>query len=280
MTVSTSQLLPLGEVRQRLGLVNERYSGVEPIRVDRIVGSLDRTVDFDRDFQPRRRGLAERLRFLRRQYPNGDFPAINVYEVGGAFFVVDGHHRVALSRQLGREYIDADVIRLDTEYELGEGVDVLTLIHTEQQRRFMRASGLDQVRPDARFELLRPDAYTELLGNVQAFGYRRSMEARRLLAPVEIASEWYDTEYLPAVEAIHQVGLDRRYTYKTDADLFLWVDNKRRQLEPMRGRTTWLEAAQAAAGEFHGPLTRRRLTQQRRRPLRRRSRAPQPTTAP
>jgi hypothetical protein len=273
MAVSTTSLLPLGEVRQRLGLVSESYGGLQTIPVERIVGSLDRTVDFDRDFRPLRprRDLRDRLRFLQRQYPNGDFPPISVYEVGGAFFVVDGHHRVALSRERGAEFIDAEVTRLSTEYELGEAIDVLTLVHTEQQGRFLRATGLDEVRPDARFELLRPDAYSELLNKVQAFGYRRSIAAGRLLEPAEIGAEWYDTEYLPAVSAIHEVGLDRRYTYKTDADLYLWVDNKRRQLEPMRRDVTWLEAAQAAAGEFHGPLTRRRLVRQRRRPLRRSS---------
>jgi hypothetical protein len=269
MTVATRQLLPLHEVQQRLGLMTQTYAGVQTIRVDRIIGSLDRTVDFDRDFRPRSPGLARRLEELRRRYPDGDFPAISVYEVGGAYFVVDGHHRVALSRALGRDYIDAEVIRLDTEYELGDGVDILTLIHTDQQRRFMRESGLE-IRPDARFEFLRPDAYAELLAKVHAFGYRRSVQVGRLLSKAEIASEWYDSEYLPAVAAIHEVGLHRRYTYKTDADLFLWVDSKRRSLQPLRPGTTWLEAARAAAGEFHGPLTQRRLTRQRRQPLARR----------
>jgi hypothetical protein len=278
MAVSTPRLLPLGEIRQALGVVTQRYRGVDTIPVGRIVGSLDRTVDFDRDFRPRTTDLAERLDSLRRAYPNGDFPAISVYEVGGAYFVVDGHHRVALSRELGRDYIDADVIELETEYELEDEVDVLTLVHTEQHRRFMEESGLAAVRPDARFELLRPDAYAQLLEIVQAYAYRRSREAGRLLAPAEVAADWYETEYLPAVEAIHAVGLHRRYTYKTDADLFLWIDAKRRSLEPMQRTVSWLDAARAAAGERHGPLTRRRLTREKRRPLpRRRTRNLRPT---
>jgi hypothetical protein len=274
MAASERSLLPFQEVTNRLGLVSQSYSGIETIRVDRILGSLDRTVDFDRDFRPRTPGLATRLRNLRRQYPDAEFPAINVYEVGGAYFVVDGHHRVALSRELGREFIDAEVIRVNTEYELGDGVDVLTLVHTQQQRRFMHDSGLDLVEPGARFELLRPDGYTELLGDVHAFGYRRSVEEGRLLTQAEVAREWYDTVYTAAVEAIHEVDLPRRYAYKTDADLFLWVAGKRRSLEPLRPGTTWLEAAQAAAGEFHGPLTKRRLTRERRQPLPRRRSAP------
>lgn len=269
MSVTPNALLPLAEVRRRLGLVNQRYVGVRPIEVDRIVGSLDRTVDFDRDFRPRARHLAGRLRALRRAYPDGNFPPISVYEAGGVYFVVDGHHRVALSRELGLRYIDADIVGLGTEYELDDGVDVLTLVHTQEHARFMRESGLEQARPDATFEFLRPDAYASLLAVVQAFAYRRSREAGRLLDAADTAAAWYDEEYVPAVAAIHEVGLHERYAYKTDADLFLWVEGRRRSLEPHKPDVTWLEAARAAAGEWHGPLTRRRLLSQKRTPLRR-----------
>jgi hypothetical protein len=273
VTLSSQQLLPLAEVQRRLGLVTQTYVGVRAIPVERIVGSLDRAVDFDRDFRPRAPGLSERLKALQRRFPDGNFPAISVYEVGGSYFVVDGHHRVAMSRELGGRFIDAEVVRLDTEYELGDGVDILTLIHTEQQRRFLRDSGLHEARPGAVFELLRPDGYDQLLGLVQAFGYRRSLDAGRLLSPAEMAAAWYDSEYVPAVAAIHAVGLDRRYSYKTDADLFMWIQGKRRSMEALRHGATWLEAARAGATEYHGPLTRRRLTQQQRQPLPRRVKA-------
>src|SRR6266498_1846443 len=142
MTLSSASLLPFAEVRRTLGLVDQSYVGVRPIPVDRILGSLDRTVDFDRDFRPRSSHLESRLRSLREAYPAGDFPPITVYEVGGAYFVVDGHHRVALSRELGQTFIDADVVRLATEYDLDPSVDVLTLVHTQQHQRFMEESGL------------------------------------------------------------------------------------------------------------------------------------------
>jgi hypothetical protein len=265
-------LLRFSEVERRLGLTKRVYLGRREIPLERIVGTLDRTVDFDRDFRPRQHATA-RLEALREAFPDGAFPPIDVYEVGGAFFVVDGHHRVALGRQLGLRYIDADVIRLTTEYELDPDIDILTLVHTQEHHRFLRESGLEVAHPQARFELLRPDAYGRLLAVVQAFAYRRSREAGRLLEPGETARAWYAEEYLPAVSAIHEVGLDRRYAYKTDADLFLWVEERRRSLEPMKSDVTWRDAAQAAAGEWHGPLTRRRCTAHKRTPLRaRRSR--------
>ena len=281
MTIATNGLLPFAEVQRRLGLTSQSYSGVRPIQVDRIVGTLDRTVDFDRDFRPRTKRLSARLQSLREAYPNGEFPPISVYEVGGAFFVVDGHHRVALGRELGLRFIDADVVVLKTEFELDSDVDVLTLVHTHEHQRFLHESGLDIARPDARFELLRPDAYAALLEVVHSYAYRLSRRVGRLLEPAETAAEWYDLEYLPAVAAIHEVGLDQRYPYKTDADLFLWIAGRRRSLEPLRSNVTWLDAARAGAGEWHGPMTRRRLTGQKRTPLRKQSaRRAGPSSAP
>jgi hypothetical protein len=100
---------------------------------------------------------------------------------------------------------------------------------------------------------------------------RRSMSTPRRDELAETAAAWYDGGYLPAVAAIHEIWLEKRYTYKTDADLFLWVEGRRRSLEPMMSSVSWLEAAQVAAGEWHGPLTRRRLMSQKRTPLRQRT---------
>jgi hypothetical protein len=36
-------------------------------------------------------------------FPDGAFPPIEVVEVGGLYFVSDGHHRVALARERGAD---------------------------------------------------------------------------------------------------------------------------------------------------------------------------------
>jgi hypothetical protein len=55
-----------------------------------------------------------------------DLP-IEAYEVGGAYFVSDGHHRVALARERETDFIDAEVTRLLTNYGLPPGVAVAQL---------------------------------------------------------------------------------------------------------------------------------------------------------
>ena len=45
-------ILPFDEVVAALGKVGERHLGLQVIRVETIVGSVDRTRDFDRFFRP------------------------------------------------------------------------------------------------------------------------------------------------------------------------------------------------------------------------------------
>jgi hypothetical protein len=76
---------------------------------------------------------------LHNVFPDWVVPAISTYEVDGTYFVVDGHHRVALAHELGMEYIDAEVTALTTSHALTPDVDVRQLIHTEQHRIFQGA---------------------------------------------------------------------------------------------------------------------------------------------
>jgi len=110
----TQELLPLEEVTRRLRVFNQHYVGIRAIPIDRIIGTVDRSRDFDRQFLPRRAETAERWRRVESAFPGGDFPPIVVYEVAGEYFLVDGHHRVAIARQRGMETIDAEVTQLRT----------------------------------------------------------------------------------------------------------------------------------------------------------------------
>ena len=222
-------LLPLDVVRRRLRIVGQRHAGLQSIPVDRIIGSVDRSVDFDRAFTPRARGSRARLEGLRRAFPTGDVPPIDVFEAGGAYFVADGHHRVALTRERGGEYIDAQVVHLDTNYEIPPDADVRSLVHTELRRRFLEESGLALTRPDAGFEVAHPAAYAELLELVKAHAWDLALRLGRLPDRREVADSWWTEAYLPAVAAIRAAGADRPHGDDTEAELFLRLHRRRRR---------------------------------------------------
>jgi hypothetical protein len=243
-------LLPLDEVRRRLRITGQSYAGLREVELSRIVGSVDRSADFGRDFRLRRSLSRSRLAGLRAAFPDGDMPAIEVYEVGGLCFVSDGHHRVALARERGADFIDADVTVLHTNYALPADVDVGRLIHTEQQRLLMEESGLAASRPDAVIEFARPRGYPELLEAIKAHGYDMARRAGGALpAAPAIAADWYDHVYLPGLEAVRRAGLVEAHPYKTEADLVLWAYERRRDLRVFDPDAGWDEATALMARE-------------------------------
>jgi hypothetical protein len=242
--------------------------------VARVVGSLDRSDDFDRNFKPRKSFSTQRLANLRSAFPEGDVPPIEAYEVGGAYFVADGHHRVALAIERSAEYIDAEITRLDTNLEIGPDVDVRQLIHTEQQQTLMRESGLAVARPDVVVEFSRPGGYPELLELIKDHGYDRGRQLGKLPDPADVAAEWWDNVFLPGVAAIAREELPDVYRYKTDADLFLWVYQRRRALRVLTPDADFDQAARDARGQKVRRRFRRQFLKEKSTPLRHRGRSP------
>jgi hypothetical protein len=65
------------------------------------------------------------MRSLEGAFADGGFPPIVTIKLGEAYFVIDGHHRAALSRRRGAELIDADVTELVVRVPLPADADML-----------------------------------------------------------------------------------------------------------------------------------------------------------
>ena len=271
--MANESLLPLRDVRRHLRVLGEHYVGMREIPTDAIVGSVDRTVDFDRFFRTRRRELKHRLDALRDVFRDKPMPPITVYEADGLYFVVDGHHRVALARQSGAEVMDAEVTQIQTSHRLHRGVDALELVHTEQHRRFKERTQLMEAAPDAVIEFSRPIGYAELLQVIQAHAFELSQARGELVPTSDATRDWYTTSWLPALEAIESSGLRKAYDFKTDGDRYLWTYRKLQELRTADPTTTWTDAAAALARVPVQRSHRRETLAARRKPLPARSAA-------
>lgn len=109
------RLLSLAEVQAERGLrvVAVRRHGVRPVPVCLVVGSVNRSADFDPDFLPLEQVDKARWERVNRAVIRGEaMPAVRLIKLGECYFVEDGHHRVSVACYRGMEYIDADI----TEY--------------------------------------------------------------------------------------------------------------------------------------------------------------------
>jgi len=265
---ATDTLLPLGEVTGRLRVTSQNYVGMRTIPIHQIVGSVDRAVDFDRFFRPRkRRDLRQRLNGLRQAFADQPMPPISVYEASDLYFVSDGHHRVALAREDGAEFIDAEVTALRLSHQLHAGVDLLALVHTEQNRQFMEQTGLAAHHPDVQIEFSRPNGYWELTDLIEARAYEISARRAEFIPMPEATSDWYTTCWIAAQAAIDETQLRQRYSFKTPGDLYLWVHYKLRELRTIDRSADWIDAASARASEPVSRAHKEMARRERRTPL-------------
>jgi hypothetical protein len=128
------------------------------------------------------------VRSLADAFPDSGFPPIVAVKLGESYFVIDGHHRVALARRRGGELIDADITEFVAPVPLPPGADMVEVVLRQLERVFLQESGLAEARRDVRFAASRPAIYLELLENLQVHGYHLMREQDRVLSAAEIAA--------------------------------------------------------------------------------------------
>lgn len=253
-------LLPFHEVLA-LRPRGEHHLGLKPIEVDKVVGSVDRYEDFDRHFLPRTPHTLKRWRHLRTLQLSGmEFPPIEVYQVGEAYFVKDGHHRVALAKATGQKFMDAYVIALEVPVPVEPGDTVKDLILKAEYANFLEKTRLKELIPPEEFSEIRFTTlgrYDLLLDHIATRRYFRGLEEGREVPWKEAVKDWYQNLYRPTVEAIQKLGLLRDFPGRTEADLYLWVMDHRYFLALELGvEPAPLEAARSYEARF-GPWWKR-----------------------
>ena len=202
-----NMILPFEEVIDALGRTGERPLGLHEISLDSIIGTVDRSRDFDRAFRPistRTRPRWERIASALRR--GEDMPPISVYRIGDLHFVRDGHHRVSVARALGRSTIDAYVTEVLTKVGADSRIRLHDLPVKGHERLFFERVPLP---PDARqeIELSDPWGYAALAEGVEAWGFRVMQGGGELLTRQQVAELWYLEEYRPVVAMIREADL-------------------------------------------------------------------------
>ena len=97
---TSNRLLSFDDLRSEHSVANKRlHRGTRVVEVDQIVGSVGRWRDFDRSFLPARASVGHKWKRIDQAFQRGeDLPLVELYEIGDAYFVVDGHHRVSVAR--------------------------------------------------------------------------------------------------------------------------------------------------------------------------------------
>jgi hypothetical protein len=104
------RLLDVATVAASVQIRDQHAMGLQTVPIRLIRGSEGRSRDFDVDFHPLRWHTRERwMRVARASLYGLDLGPVELIQVGGVYFVRDGHHRVSVAAALGQQEIDAIV---------------------------------------------------------------------------------------------------------------------------------------------------------------------------
>jgi hypothetical protein len=236
------QLVPFAEVQHALHLSHMVDRGIHNVPLDAIVGSLNRTQDFDRAFLPRNEGLRARLRGIREVAESDTgYAPVHLYKVGQAYFVVDGHHRISVARSLGSDTIEAWVLEFATEVDVEPKDTVAEILAKASERNFHEATGLPAGGEDD-FSTTFPIGHDRLLEHIAGHRYYLGLQSGNATWEEAVRS-WLETVYRPVVKVIRDQRLLDSFPGRCEADVYLWLMDRLHYLRRRYGDAVGPEAA-------------------------------------
>jgi hypothetical protein len=212
-----NHILPFEEVARALGRVGERRLGEQLIPLDSIVGTVDRSREFDRDFRPTSPRVRERWQRINLAQRKGEaMPPIDVYRIGELHFVKDGHHRVSVARALGHKDINAYVTEVQTQIGADRGVRLRDLPLKSHQRLFYERVPLPAEERE-HIQLSDEWRYAALAEAVEAWGFRASQARGEPMSRQDVAESWLHDEYEPVIAMLRDAQLVPKGVSDTEA---------------------------------------------------------------
>ncbi|NDJ54914.1 MAG: DUF4032 domain-containing protein [Chloroflexi bacterium] len=246
-----NQLLNYDDVRAKVRAGYPIYRGIQAVPIKQIVGSVSRYRDFDRAFLPSQNFTKHRWRRVGSAYMQDiSLPPVQLYKVGDVYFVIDGNHRVSVAREMGMEFIEAEIQEAQVRVPISADMAPDKLDAIGEKIDFLERTALDQSRPNVDIELSLPGGYYRLLEHIEVHRYLQSTEWKREFTFEEAAAQWVDQVYLPLVETIRENEVLKEFTDRTEADLYLWIIEHQHYLRERFDDVSNADAARDYAEHF------------------------------
>ena len=187
--------------------------GICRVPLEQIVGSVGRYHDFDSQFKIKDHVLPDRFISVKKAMREGkSLPPVKLYKIKDEYYVLDGNHRIAAAKELGRSDIMAKIV------EFIPSINTLENIIYREKSEFVEQTGL--IHP---IDISEVGQFPNLLEQVET---HRSFLAGREKPEVTLkqaAEDWYTTIYQPMTSIIQKGGLLPSFPGRTLDDLYAYI---------------------------------------------------------
>ncbi len=253
-------LISFTDIKKMLRPKNEVYKGMQVVPIKLIVGSEGRYKDFDNHFFPK-------SNFLKARWERVDsavlqsitLPPISLYEAGGLFFVRDGNHRVSVAKMKGQEYIDAEVVSLQSEIKLKPSTskkNILKQVLNYEKRVFYSETNFGDITDYWCLDFTTPGQYDVIYNHIITHRYYINMDKTDEIPFEDAALSWFTNVYQPVIQALEANHIKRIFKHRTVSDMYIYLIKYWDELKQKFGNDFSLEAA---VKDFKKEYTKNRL---------------------
>jgi nucleotide-binding universal stress UspA family protein len=246
ITGKSIDLLPYDEITRRLRASSSSDRGLQDVPIEKIVGSVGRYGDYSRSFLPLLDSDKERWVGVMVELTapgRAGLPPVELYKIGDAYFVKDGHHRISVAKRIHAKYISAYVTEISTSIPLSSDVTPQELILKEEYAKFLEHTRLHEYYPDADLQLSFPGLFAALEEHIKVHRYYMGIEALNEISFEDAVKHWYETVYQPTANVIRELAILHEFPGRTEADLYVWISDHRTYLQKELGWTIRPEKA-------------------------------------
>ena len=241
------RLLSLNDVKKILKPKNEVYVGLKTVPIKKIVGSEGRYNDFDNHFLPRSNELKQRwVNVDQAHLSDIILPPIQLYELGGLYFVRDGNHRVSVAKAQGVEFIDAEVISLQSEVQLPPDVRLDTLLAEViryEKRVFYNETNFGDLTDYWDLDFTAIGRYDVIYNHILVHKYYMNEQQHTEINFNDALISWFKTVYLPVIAVIDKYKLLSDFKNRTKSDIYVWIVKHWDRLKQKNGNDFSLDDA-------------------------------------
>ncbi len=247
------RLLSFNDVKEILKPKNEVYVGMQSVPIAKIAGSEGRYRDFDNHFLPTSAYLRRRWESIdEARLTDVNLPPILLYEIGGLYFVRDGNHRVSVAKAQGVEFIDAEVISLQSEIKLTPSVtpeNVLSEVIQYEKRVFYAETGFGDLTDNWHLDFTSPGQYDVIYNHILVHKYYMNESISTEIPFPDALLSWHRNVYQPVIQVIERKKLLRKFRARTASDLYVWIIKQWDELKGKYGSDVSIEDASFAITE-------------------------------
>jgi hypothetical protein len=226
MHTDRDKLLSFNDVKEILKPKNQVYRGTQIVPINLIVGSEGRYRDFNKYFFPKSEHLRSRWQRVDEAIITDHIlPPIQLYEIGGVYFVRDGNHRVSVAKSQGVEYIDAEVTSLATMVRINPSMteDELKVSLLEYEKNIFYIKTGFAMLQDKDLNFSSPGSYDIIYNHILVHKYFLNQDREDEIPFSDAMVSWYHNVYSPVIKIIQEQWILAGFPGKTPGDLYIWI---------------------------------------------------------